>query len=405
MSNYTYIARDRSGQIARGELFADSAAALKTQLLAQGMRLVTLEALPEPAVTVAGMFNPGRWMPARSRDAEFALRQLAIMLRSGLNLLGAIKSLQSQTNSVAFATILESLYHQIARGASLSTALERHPVFPQLVVQLVNVGEKTGKLEQVLEQAAQYMAQRRTTVTEVRVALTYPAIVSLAALMIAGYLTFAVIPELQKFLSAMGRKLPRMTQSLVDFAQWFQMNGGMVVMVMFAVAGGVVFVFRWPAGRLWMDRWLLRLPVVGAVLKLSGTATLASSLSVMVNSGVKLVEAIDIARRLQTNRFLASLLTSASASIVRGKPLAPTLATREGFAPVLSSMVAIAEQTGHLDKTLDEVAKFCDGELKAKIKRMSQLVEPAVIVVAGGIVGYVYIAFFMALMSAGGNFK
>jgi type IV pilus assembly protein PilC len=125
----------------------------------------------------------------------------------------------------------------------------------------------------------------------------------------------------------------------------------------------------------------------------------------MVSSGIKLVEAIDIARRLQTNRFLAELLTNASNSIIRGKAFAPTLAAREGFSPVLSSMVAIAERTGHLDTTLGEVAKFCEMELKSKIKRMSQLVEPAVIVVAGGIVGYVYIAFFMALMSAGGNFR
>ena len=405
MSNYSYIARDRSGRIARGELFADSAAALKSLLQAQGMRLVSLEAQPELAGSLLDSLNPNRWMPARSRDAEFALRQLAIMLRSGLSLVNAIQSLQSQTNSVSFSRILESVHRRIARGTSLSKALEEHTVFPQIVVQLVSVGEKTGKLEQVLEESAQYMARRRTAMTEVRVALTYPAIVSLAAIVIAGYLTFAVIPELQKFLSAMGRKLPRMTQSLVDFAQWFQIHGGTVGVVLVALVVGLVFVTRWPPGRLWIDRWLLRVPIIGAVLRLSATATLASALSVMVNSGVKLVEAIEIARRLQTNRFLAGLLTKASDSIIRGKALAPTLAEREGFSPVLSSMVAIAEQTGHLDSTLDEVAKFCETELKSKIKRMSQLVEPAVIVVAGGIVGYVYIAFFMALMSAGGNFK
>jgi type II secretory pathway component PulF len=405
MSNYTYIARDRTGRIARGELFADSATALKSLLFAQGMRLVSLEAQSEPARSTLDILNLKRWMPARSRDAEFALRQLAIMLRSGMNLVGAIKSLQSQTHSVVFASILEQVHGQIARGTSLSKAFEEHPVFPQIVVQLVNVGEKTGNLEQVLQQSAEYMAQRRAAVTEVRVALTYPAIVSVAAMVIAGYLTFAVIPELQKFLSAMGRKLPRMTQSLVDFAQWFHFHGGAVCVVLVSLIIGLVFITRWPPGRLLIDRWLLRVPIVGAVLRLSGTATLASSLSVMVSSGVKLIEALDIARRLQTNRFLAQILTNASDSIIRGKALAPTLADRDGFMPVLSSMVAVAEQTGHLDSTLDEVAKFCDTELKSKIKRMSQLVEPAVIIVSGGIVGYVYIAFFMALMSAGGNFK
>ena len=299
----------------------------------------------------------------------------------------------------------ETINKRVAKGDSLAVALEDHRVFPQIVVQLVSVGEQTGNLEQVLEQSAEYMSQRRTAITEVRVAITYPAIVAIAAMVIAGYLTFAVIPELQKFLSALGRKLPRMTQSLVDFAQWFQINGTTVCVVLVSLIVSMMSVAKWPPGRLWLDRWQLRIPIIGDVLRLSGTATLASSLSVMVSSGIKLVEAIDIARRLQTNRFLAELLTNASNSIIRGKAFAPTLAAREGFSPVLSSMVAIAERTGHLDNTLGEVAKFCDMELKSKIKRMSQLVEPAVIVVAGGIVGYVYIAFFMALMSAGGNFR
>ena len=405
MINYSYLARDRTGRIARGQLFSDSATRLKAILTAQGLQLVSLEVLPEPVVSTLGYLIPRQWLPARSRDVEFALRQLAIMLRSGLNLLSALESLQSQTELVAFAAILKTINKRVAKGDSLAVALEDHRVFPQIVVQLVSVGEQTGNLEQVLEQSAEYMSQRRTAITEVRVALTYPAIVAIAAMVIAGYLTFAVIPELQKFLSALGRKLPRMTQSLVDFAQWFQINGTTVCVVLVSLIVSMMLVAKWPPGRLWLDRWQLRIPIIGDVLRLSGTATLASSLSVMVSSGIKLVEAIDIARRLQTNRFLAELLTNASNSIIRGKAFAPTLAAREGFSPVLSSMVAIAERTGHLDTTLGEVAKFCDMELKSKIKRMSQLVEPAVIVVAGGIVGYVYIAFFMALMSAGGNFR
>ena len=405
MPNYSYITRDNSGRIARGELLSDSPSGLKSLLHAQGMQLVSLEALPAPVGSILGDLSPRRWMPARSRDVEFALRQLAIMLRSGLTLLSAIKSLRLQVESVAFAAILDAIHARISRGDSLALSLEEHSVFPQVVVQLVCVGEQTGNLEQVLEQSAKYMTQRRTAITEVRVALTYPAIVAIAAILIAGYLTFAVIPELQKFLGAMGRKLPQMTQSLVDFAQWFQVYGSSACVVLVSLIVGLVFIVKWPPGRLWIDQWLLRMPVIGNVLRLSGTATLASSLSVMINSGIKLVEAIDIAQRLQTNRFLAGLLTNASHSIIRGKALAPTLAARAGFSPVLYSMVAIAEQTGHLDSTLEEVAKFCDTELKSKIKRMSQLVEPAVIVVAGGIVGYVYIAFFMALMSAGGNFK
>lgn len=405
MTHYTYLARDKSGRIARGELLADSPTGLRQQLRAMSMHLVSLEALPEPKRSIWIEFNPRRWLPASSRDVEFAMQQLAIMLRSGLHLLDALRSLQAQTESVAFAAILQVIQARIARGDSLATALEEHSVFPQVVVKLIQVGEQTGNLEQVLEQSAKYLTQRRTTITEVRVAMTYPAIVAIAAIVIAGYLTFAVIPELQKFLGAMGRKLPRMTQSLVDFSQWFQINGATVCVVFVSLIVGLMLFAKWPPGRLWIDKWLLRVPVIGSVLRLSGTAALANSLAVMVRSGIKLVDAINTARQLQSNRFLAGLLNQAFDSIIQGKPLASVLAARDGFSPVLSNMVAIAERTGQLDSSLSEVAKFCDSELKSKIKRMSQLIEPAVIVVAGGIVGYVYIAFFMALMSAGGNFK
>jgi type II secretory pathway component PulF len=405
MTHFTFLAREQTGRIARGQLQAASPTGLKSLLHSMGLQLVSLEAVPEPARSLLDDCHPQRWLPPRSRDIEFALRQLAVMIRSGLNLLGALKALQSQTELVAFAAILGKVHQAVASGDSLAMALESHRVFPQIVVQLVSVGEQTGNLEQVLEQAAKYMTQRRTAIAEVRVALTYPAIVSVAAIGIAGYLIFAVIPELQKFLSAMGRKLPRMTQSLVDLAQWFQINGATACVFIAAAIGGLVVIAQWPPGRLWLDRWILKVPVIGGVLRLSATATLANSLSVMVSSGIKLVEALAVARRLQSNSYLAALLNGAADSVVRGKAFAPSLAIRDGFSPILGSMVEIAERTGHLDTTLAEVARFCDGELKSRIKRLSLLVEPAVIVVAGGIVGYVYIAFFMALMSAGGNFK
>ncbi len=405
MTNYTYLARDSSGRIARGDLHASSPIDLRTTLKKMGLQLVSLNAVPTKGQVPLSRFDPRSWMPPRSRDIEFSLRQLAIMLRSGLTLVNALKALHAQTELISLATILQTVKTRVARGDTLTSALAAHSVFPTIAVQLVSVGEQTGKLDQVLEQAAKYLGQRRTAIAEVRVALAYPTIVATAAILIAAYLIFAVIPELQKFLSAMGRKLPRMTQSLVDFAQWIQIHGSTLSLITVSLAIGMYLLTRWQPGRLWLDTCLLRVPVIGGIFRLSGTANLAHALSVMMRSGIRLVEALAIAKRLQSNRLLASILDQASASVVRGNTLAPSLANRQGFSPVLVSMVDVAEKTGQLESTLDEVAKFCEAELKSKIKRMSQLVEPAVIVIAGGIVGYVYIAFFMALMSAGGNFK
>ncbi len=143
----------------------------------------------------------------------------------------------------------------------------------------------------------------------------------------------------------------------------------------------------------------------GMILKLAGTATLASSLAVMLRSGTRLIEALTIAARLQNNQALAARIKHATDDVIRGQSLCRELAEQPGYVPMLASMLSVAERTGQLEQALEEVATYCDSELQTRIKRLSILVEPAIIVVAGVIVGYVYMAFFMALMSAGGNIR
>ena len=408
MPDYTYMARDRTGRITRGALTAETPNVLRSTLQTLGMQLVSLE-LRRDALgswrSIAENCNPLRLLPPRSRDVEVALRQLAMMLRSGLDLISALKTIKNQTGSPALARVISQMIPKIGRGQTLGSAMSQAAVFPAIAVQLVNVGEETGKLGQVIEQAAKHIAMRRTTVAEVRLALAYPVVVAVAAIAIAVYLVFAVIPELEKFLSSMGRKLPQMTQSLVDLSLWCQVNGGTTLVVMVSSLIGLILATQWPPGRMFIDGCCLRLPVVGGILRLSGTATLASSLAVMIRSGIKLVEALTITERLQSNRVLASRVAVARQAVVRGEDFSQSLATPHGYMPMLTSMLEVAQRTGQLDATLEDVAKYCEVELQTKIKRLSMLVEPAIIVFAGGIVGYVYMAFFMALISAGGHVK
>jgi type IV pilus assembly protein PilC len=242
-------------------------------------------------------------------------------------------------------------------------------------------------------------------ITEVRMALAYPLVVTTAAIAIAAYLVLHVIPQLQVFLSAMGRDLPAMTQRLIDLSQWLQLHGVKLVAIGSGLLATLAIILYTPRSRNLWDRAILRLPIIGSVLRLSGTATLSKGLAVMMHSGIRLVEALQIATGMQRNRFLANLLVQADCGVRRGQPLAPFLSARGGFTPILSSMVEVAERAGNMDQTLSEVAKLCDTELKAKVKRLSRMVEPATIVISGGIVGYVYIAFFVALMSAGGSLQ
>jgi type IV pilus assembly protein PilC len=196
-----------------------------------------------------------------------------------------------------------------------------------------------------------------------------------------------------------------MTQNLVDLAQWIQANGVTAIIVAVTLVFLLYVILRWPTSRMLVDTWILRVPIIGSVFRLAGTATLASSLAVMIRSGTKLVNALSLAESLQTNRYLAAQVASACEAIKRGEGLSRTLASGHGYNPMLISMLEVAERTGHLDASLEDVAEYCEVELRKKVKRLSAMVEPAIILVAGGIVGYVYMAFFMALMSSGGSIR
>lgn len=409
MNQFRYIARDRSGTLTRGTHSAVSPQSLQSLLESTGLSLVSYT-IGEPSVAMAALVSDTKgvmpvWWRPRGRAIELALTQLAMMLRSGLDLRSSLQTCLEQTTSIALARALRTTLKGIENGQTLQAALQTTKAFPELVVQLVGVGEATGHLSQVLQQASEHLARRRVSLNTVRAALAYPTVVAVAAMSIAIYLIVSVIPELQKMLSAMGRKLPRMTQSLVDLSVWLQANGTTCLALFFAVGGALIAICFWPPGRLWLDRFLLRLPLIGSILKLSGTAALASSLSLMIRSGTRLVEALAIVERLQGNQALAMRVQRSRRAIMHGEGLSRELAGQPGYAPMLGSMLQVAERTGQLEQSLDEVATYCDGELQSCIKRLSLLVEPAIIVCAGVIVGYVYMAFFMALMSAGGNIR
>ncbi|MBM83506.1 MAG: hypothetical protein CMJ78_23350 [Planctomycetaceae bacterium] len=404
MPEYSYLARDDSGKMQRGRVAADSAAALRSQLESRGDKLVSFTAETEVGLAAGGLnvANPLNSLPPRSMTVEIALEQLAVLLRSGIGLLQSIQTVAEQTTSKSLRKICEQLSDDIQDGDSLADSMQRHSCFPPIVVQLVRVGESTGNLDLVLDRAAVQMTSRRENMSNVRTAMAYPAFVGTAAVLIAGYLVVFVIPELQKFLSSIGRKLPALTQSLMDVSTWIRVHGLTVgVLIVFALIA-TFMTYRWPPGREFIDRWSLRIPILGTVLRLGGTVTFASSMAVMIRSGITLSEALITVEALHGNKHLAERVAAAREIVIEGGSLSQPLAEKHAFMPMLSRMVAIGESTGDLDDVLEQVTKFHEKRLQATIKQLGKLIEPATIITVGGIVGYVYLAFFMALFAAGG---
>jgi len=163
-----------------------------------------------------------------------------------------------------------------------------------------------------------------------------------------------------------------------------------------------ILVYCHPFGRLMVDRRLLRVPIIGKLLRLAGTATFARGLGILVQSGITLLEGLRTVEELLQNRYLAGRVTAARQAVMQGGTLAEPLSAEKAFSPLLARMVAVGESAGTIDEVLDEVARFHEAQMQSAIRQLSAIVEPAIILVVGGIVGFVYIAFFMALFAAGG---
>lgn len=403
MPNFAYNIRTATGQNQSGVLDATDAASASAALRQDGNILLGLEPTSDQASSrQRGTPRISRLPFVRPRIAtlEIALRQLSVMLESGLTLLEALRSAAAQSPSRMMRGTLIDLAEQVQQGKTLSQAIRRHPWTGRMVAQLVEVGEQTGSLDIVLERAAAALEKRRLIIGQAAAALLYPAITLIAAIAVLLFMLIAAVPRLATYLNAMGRPLPAMTQVMVDasnflLAWWPVIVGsGLLVVICFIVT------YATPAGRLLVDSAVLRIPIIGNILQTSSTATFSRTFALLLASGVTIIEALRTCQDLHVNRRLTVLIADAREQVIIGEPLAPGLSARKIFTPMLSSMTAIGERSGNLDSTLLSCAVFHEQRLESLIRNLSTIAEVAIIIIIGGIVAYMYIAFMLAFYGA-----
>jgi type IV pilus assembly protein PilC len=406
MPTFRYITRDTSGASQSGTLSAGSMEMLTSELRGRGLLVVDIEPVAEGAPRGAATWSPRTWLRATSFDVEMGFQQLATMMHSGLSLLASLRTVAEQARRVKAAAVWHNVADRIEQGATFGDSLAAQGgSFSEHVVQLVRVGETSGNLDTALRSSAEHLERTRQMRLTVINALAYPVVVVLLSVGVAAFMVLGVIPKIQNYIGGRGRSLPPITQTLLDVSGFVQTYLPHFAVGLIAALLALVFIYRWPPGRLAMDGGLLKIPIIGGVLRLSGTAVFARGLGVLLESGVTLLDSLRTTERLIGNRALASRIAAARETVLRGGTLAGALAEGRTFMPMLGRMVAVGENAGTLAPVLGEVAKFHENQLVAVIRRMSVLIEPVVIIVVGGIVGFVYIAFFLALFSLAGSVR
>lgn len=402
MPLYSATAMDANGVRQTFLREADSPEELAAQLRAEKFLVIGISAATGRGVLPPAL-HPAWLLPMTSFDVEMGLRQISSMLHSGIPLLSALQTADEQGRNPRTRRTWRDVRDRIVQGAAFADSMEAHRrKFGEMAIRLARVGEQSGELDATLTRAADQMEARRNLRTIVANALVYPILAVVMTVGVTAFLVVAVIPKISEFLRASGATLPPMTQMLVDVSDWTLAHGLPILAGVLAAVAAWFAVRMTARGREAEDVLLLKIPVSGKILRLSGTAVLARAMQTMVASGVSLLDSLDVAAKLLANRRLRRRVERAHDDVMRGVALASALEAAPEFLPMLSRMAAVGEVTGSLSETFGETARFHEMMLGVAVKRFSVLIEPVMICITGAIVGFVYIAFFMAIFSLAG---
>ncbi len=399
MPRFDFQAQDRGGTLQAGVLEEPSMQAAVNALRSRQWLVIDIELADDNLDSGKSL---GWWLPARVVDMELSLRQMSVMLRSGVPLLDATRILYENAERRELYRVWSDVSEDILQGASMAEAMEAHRFFPPVSVYLTRVGEQTGELDTTLLRAAEIVRSRRQLRNKIFTAMAYPAAVFLAGIGVTCFMVFGVIPKIQRFLETLGKGLPASTQFLVDLTTYVNQNVVTLSILSVLSIASLVAAFFWEPTRYWIDRLLLRIPLIGHVFRTSASANFSRNLQTLIKSGVSLLDGMRSVEDLIGNRRLSEQLSETRELIVEGSSLADAVRLKADFTPMLPRILAIGESSGRLDEVLGEAAEYYEEQLQSTITRLAALVEPVMLLVVGGIVGFVYISFFMALFAAAG---
>jgi type IV pilus assembly protein PilC len=395
MSTYAFRAVDAVGGPVRGEIQAGTEEAVLEQLRGRGLTVLEITAQKSSSLNV----DLSALKKVKSHDLTIMTRQLSTMVTSGLTLLKALYVLEEQTETPKLKAALTKVRQDVEAGRSLSDSLAAHPkIFSPLYVSMIRAGETGGFLESALMRVADQLESEDKLRRQVRSAMVYPAAVISFALVVMFALVAFIVPVFAKIFEEQDAQLPTLTKFTVGLS-------GILRGYPWALFGGlaliVFLVRRWKAsdtgGEQW-DRLRLRIPVqIGEIQRKIALARWSRTMSSLVSAGVPMLEAIDVTGRTAGNRVVENAMASVRASVQSGGTIAGALRNEPVFPVMVGHMVSVGEETGALDETLGKVADFYEDEVEAAVKALTSILEPAMIVFVGAIVGFVVISMYLPM--------
>ena len=398
MPLFQYRARNQRGEAVRGELEAASPEAVATQLFNSGVTPIDI-ALARAGHDVLGALR-GRFLRGKVTLVDLSLfsRQMFTLLKAGVPILQALRGLRDTTVNPAFAKVIDGINESLDTGLDLATALRRHPqVFSPLYVSLVQVGETTGSLPEAFSQLATYFEREKDTIDRVKSAARYPTFVVVAMVMAMFVINLFVIPTFAKVYAGFRIELPWATKLLMATSSFTVAYWPVLLVVMAASALAVRAYLHTPDGHYNWHKWKLRLPVIGPIFYQATLERFARALSVMIRTGVPLVQGMSVVARAVDNEFIGERILQMRDGIERGETISHTAAATGLFPGLVTQMIAVGENTGAIDELMLNVAEYYEREVDYSLKNLSSAIQPLLIVMLSGLVFLLALGVFLPM--------
>lgn len=395
MARFKYSGRDKRGK-KEGTVTAASRREAMAKLKEDGIRVIEMTEVPETLMTMELTIGN----PVKLQHFVIYLRQFATLIKAGVTVVEATGILAVQTESKALKKALQAVEQDLREGNPYSESVAKHKkIFNSMFINMVKAGEVAGNMDETLEKLADDFEKQHDTVSKVKSALTYPAVIGILAIGAVIFLLVGVVPTFVTMFEDMGAELPGITKFVLNASGFMQAFWWLIILIVLCFVFVIVYMKRNKKTKYYLDYFLLRMPIFGNMLQKAALARMMRTLSSLFSSSVPILQAMSIVEKVVENEVIARVIRESRGSLEKGRSMTEPMMDHWAFPPLVTQMISIGESTGALDSMLSKIAEFYEKEVEQGTDRLKSLIEPIMIVFLAGVVGVIVLSIMMPMFS------
>jgi type IV pilus assembly protein PilC len=399
MSVYVWEGKNRTGEVQKGEMEAASVTVIRANLNQMKISPTKIKKKPKDLFENVAFLQP----KVKEADVILFCRQFSTMIDAGLPIIQCLDILYSQQENKTFKKMLKEIKDSVESGSTLAEALKKYPdQFNNLFVNMVSAGEAGGILDTILKRLSNYLEKAAKLKARVKGAMTYPIVTMLIAVVVVAVILVFVIPVFQEMFADFGSELPVFTQLVVNVSNFVKSNIIYIIIALALFLYAVKRFYKTEKGRGAIDRYILKLPVFGVLLRKVAVAKFTRTMGTMLASGVAILEALDIVARTAGNMTIEKAIYTVRTAIAEGRTMSDPLAESGVFPAMVCQMIAVGESTGALDAMLEKIADFYDEQVDQAVENLTSLIEPFMLVFLGVTIGGLVVAMYLPIFKMAG---